>query len=265
MQNSAAGPSAARRVYSKPPVNEAICRMTFAEAARWTIATPGQIYERFKQDYPGVPKKQIDLQAVPGARLDASIAGIEVGLAQGQEMLRLSDNDECRIVLVSPSHISVHSIKPYEGWESLERRLRNAVALLDEVYDTGPVKSVGLRYINRVRISGELFDLDEYFNIPIPTPSEMMSGQVSSFFYRLEMQDQNRPLVYRQTFASMPPPAEQVAEFILDLDFTYEPSDPISAEEAFRLANEAKETENRVFETLITEKCRGLFANAEDH
>jgi uncharacterized protein (TIGR04255 family) len=258
------GPTTARRVYDNPPIHEALCRITFAESARWTIATPGQIYEKFRQDYPAEPKKQVDLQAVlPVTRPGPGVSGVE--LTQGQEMLRLADQEDRRLVLVSPNHISVHSTRPYEGWESLEQRLRGGISRLSEVYNPGPVQNIGLRYINRVRIKGDTLDLDDYFNIAIPTPPPMLGGQVRSFFYRLEMQDAKHPLSYKQTFASLAPEPDDVAEFLLDLDFTYEPPDPTSIEESLRLANETKAVENTIFEALITDKCRELFADAKDH
>src|SRR5262249_21895246 len=94
-----------------------------------------------------------------------------------------------------------------------------------------------------------------------PVPDAMSSANIRAFHYRLEMVDCDRPFSYIQTFASVESGPDDLpsSDFILDLDFTYTAPEPVSMEDALRLAGEMKARENEVFESLITNRCRELF------
>lgn len=246
-----------RREYPNPPIYEAICNVVFAADARWTIATPGHVYDRFRSDYPAEPGKQVEVQA------DLSIAAAEkgrsgFGITRGAEKLRLSTEDGKHLVLVSPRNISFHSIRPYEGWKSLRGRVRTGLDLLSNVYDLLPVEAVTMRYINKIQILEKSFELGDYFSIPVAIP-ENLAVDVAAFFHRTETRERRGPLSFVQTFASTEVD-EGKAEFILDLDFTHKVDEPASTAEALMIADSMKETENAVFESLITDKCRELFS-----
>jgi uncharacterized protein (TIGR04255 family) len=245
--------------YANPPIDEAVCQFTLAESVQWTESTPNRLFEHLKDRYPGLPSQQQMLQAnlTPGG----GILAPELALARNERVVFIDDRNEGRLS-VGPRIVSVHRARPYIGFEEeLLPRIKRDVPSVLEVLEHAPVFSgIAVRYINRIVIRENSFDLSEYFTYwgassALPEPFD---GDLNGFFYRTGGKRTSRPETLTLTFASVDAPKDSAA-FVLDIDLVHNFDDPLDTASAITRLTELKTLENQIFESLITDKCRDLF------
>src|SRR5580700_3961195 len=131
-------PSVPRRVYKYDPIQEAVCEFRFvAPQAGWSVMA-GRLYERLNDLYPNEPAQGMAIVPQPSERPSAP----------GQ--VRLSNPDNTALATVGQHLISVHSVRPYMGWELfLEHIDRTLAAFADIVESDFEIERIGLRYINQ--------------------------------------------------------------------------------------------------------------------
>lgn len=253
-----------RRQYVNPPVAEAIARLQWSREAPWNAATTaGVIYEKIRDLYPEDPKVQGVVQAnigvVPPDAGQVGGGGIHLATTMGR--IAYSAGDGARLLTVTPIDISVHGLKPYEGWEALEARLTEAVERVMPVLfpeESPTVATVGLRYINRVDIPTPGFAFGDYLTITYSLPATFPSN-IKAFFERAELWTaEDDPVHMAFSFGSVDTPPDQSA-FILDLDYYYQPVEPLNLEDARQALASLKEREGKAFESLLQDKLRELF------
>lgn len=254
----------ARREYPKPPIEEALVQVTFAEPLAWNVATPGVLFERFRLEYPQEPVAQEQLQAEVQLQVEVQIpGGAQVGpnfaLNRGAQRYIYKDDSQHRLVVVNPLTLSANSLRPYEGWPALRERFRSAALLTGEVAPLKPVRRVALRYINRVKVPGPRVDTDDYFNLVVRT-AENGQATFRGFMHRVESVLADNETVIVFTFASLAPEQEsQSVDFLLDLEVYRDGLDLHSLEEITQVADALKRIENDEFESCIKEPARELF------
>ncbi|MFN6540064.1 MAG: TIGR04255 family protein [Nostoc sp. EkiNYC01] len=246
-----------RRDYLNPPIEEAVCEFRFAPSTAWNLTVPGLFYEKIRDFYPGEPRQQnlIAAEIIAGKMP----ANPEVTTRTSVTKLLFSSVDAKRLVGVGSDLLSVHSLRPYEGWEDFNKRIDQAFQAYLEVAKPLGVTRIALRYINRIVIpSVESVKLNDYFTaypqIPDGVPSNM-----SGFVTRTESIYDDIPVRLVIILADAEAPEGQL-EFMLDLDISQDWAEtPLSLEEALSNLNELKQREGQVFENLITDRTRGLF------
>jgi uncharacterized protein (TIGR04255 family) len=245
--------------YANPPIDEATCQFTLAEPIKWTPSTPSQLFEHLKGRYPGLPSQQQLLEAnlTPGA----GVVSPEIALTQNERVVFIDDPNQGRLS-VGPRTISLHRGRPYIGFEEelLPRIKKDLPAVLGVLEHTAAFSSVSTRYINKIIIKEQTFDLADYFTYwgaasVLPEPFD---GEIGGFFYRIGGKRASRPETLSLTFGSIDAPKDSAA-FILDIDLTHNFEDPVNTDDATAQLIELKELENQIFESLITDKCRELF------
>lgn len=254
---SPVGPKARRR-YEKPPVVEAIASLKWAEPVRWSVTTPGLLYDALREAYPEEPQAHGTIQTTVEPGGNGSAPGFQ--LVAGPPRMRYSSDGGSRLVLASAQDFAAHGLEPYEGWESLEARLFHATELASDVLGTSgspAVAGVGLRYINRVEIPTVPVRFEDYLTITIGFP-EGFPPQIGAFLDRTTMSYDDLPLTLTLTWASVDAP-EGSSAFVLDLDYLYECPSPTSVEEARAILNEVKLRESVAFEALLQDRLREMF------
>lgn len=251
-----------RRTYREPPIAEAIARIQWATPAAWNIATPGVLFERLKSNYAEEPRAQGILQAGLTQGAPGEAGGI-FSVTAGPQKLLYSADDGSRLLGVSAQDVSVHGLKPYEGWESLKHRFDWGVGqVVDCLFDSKApaVSTIGLRYVNQITIPTEEFRFEDFFTIAFVFP-QSFPPTIGSFLDRVELFYPDEPTKLAFTWASTEA-GEGQSSFVLDLDYYYQPESPIELPAAQILMEELKVREGKAFESLITEKLRDIF-NAE--
>lgn len=245
--------------YTNPPIDEAICQFTLSESVSWTESTPNRLFERLKDRYPGLPSQQQLLQAnlTPGT----GILAPELALTRNERVVFIDDRNEGRLS-VGPRIVALHRAPPYIGFEEeLLPRIRRDVPSVLEALEHAPVFSgISVRYINRIVIRENSFDLAEYFKYwgassALPEPFD---GDIGGFFYRIAGKRTSRPENLTLTFASVDAPKDSAA-FMLDIELVHNFDEQLDTSDAIAQVIELKKLENQIFESLITDKCRDLF------
>ncbi len=256
---TATPPAHHRRVYRNPPVEEAICQLRFSQPLRWTVTTPGELYARLREFYPAEPQQQAMVQANIGveAGQTAEPNAPRFEFTSGTPRILYSNEDGTRKVGVGPDSVSVHGMRPYEGWESLHARLSQAVEILAEGREVPSIQAVGLRYINRLSIPETRFEVGEYLTIDIDLPSAFPAN-IGAFFHRVECTYDDSPIHLAFTFASLQAP-ESESEFLLDLDYTLVRTAAVPVSSALDILQNLKDREGQTFESLLKDKARELF------
>lgn len=246
-----------RRDYTNPPIQEAVCEFRFAPGPAWNLTVPGLFYEKIRDSYPGEPREQnlISAEIVVGKMP----ANPEVAARTNFTKLLFSSLDNKKLTGVSPDLLSIHSLRPYEGWSDFKTRIDQAFQVYLEVAKPIGVTRIALRYINQIDIPFvESVQLEKYFTV-YPLMPDGIPSNLSGFVTRTESIYDDKPIRLVIVLADAPASEGQVS-FMLDLDISQDWTDkPLSLDEALSNLDDLKQREGQVFEKLITDSTRGLF------
>lgn len=245
-----------RRQYAKPPVVEAIARLHWDEPFAWNVTTPGLIFERVRHEYPLEPQFQNVMQA-DFAEPAGQDGPPNFHVTTGPQKIIFSNSDRTQLLIVGPNDVSTHSLAPYEGWESLERRLRVAVEMLGDFVRATGLSQVGIRYINRVEIPSSGYDFTDYMTIGFSMP-EAWPGRITAFLDRAEYAYPDERSRIAFTWASTESEVGASA-FIIDLDLLATVNEDERRAGGWGLLAELKARETAAFESLIQDKLREMF------
>jgi uncharacterized protein (TIGR04255 family) len=246
----------ARHQYKNAPIAEALVEFRFTPGAEWDLTIPGKLHQHpaIKDEYPGKPRTQNVLQAIVQANVGQAP---NFNLQQGVGGIQLVDADAKRILALAPNALSVHVLRPYEGWEKFRPRMDAALTAYREVAGVDSVVRIGLRYVNQVQIPLKQIRIEDYFTCAPQTPAGL-PDLMASFMTRTEhvFEDKGKLIL---TFASLDWTASAPAcTFLLDLDAIWEgPGTPVAG--AMSIVDVLKERVGSAFEKLITQKLREVF------
>lgn len=240
--------------YKNPPIVEAIVELLFPASELWDEASPAKLYERLRDEYPERPGTRKRLEALFSAE------SLEIGepVSVSQQDDRVVYKADTKLLMFGAGAVSVHSLRPYEGWEAWFQRTQKAVDILVSELEPQVITQVGLRYINHVLIPSESFSLTDYFTITQGLPAGGFPDRMSGFFDRMQLAyDDDTEITF--TWATIQPPQsdEDKAAFLVDLDLKstgeFEPQEALSRLQLLH------DRENIAFESLINDRLRGVF------
>jgi uncharacterized protein (TIGR04255 family) len=238
-----------RRQYPNPPIAEAVCEFRFAPGQAWNLTVPGLFYEKIRDLYTGEPRHQ-----------NLIVTELKSGhIPQGATKLLFPSADATKLVGVGPDTLSIHSLRPYEGWNEFSHRIDQAFQFYLQVAKPIGVTRIGIRYINQIAISvDEVVELNEYFTV-YPQLPDGVPSKISGFVMRTESIYEDIPIKLVITLSDTGAPSGQVV-FILDLEVSQTWIEKaLFLEEVFYNLHELKSREQQVFESLITDRTRELF------
>lgn len=242
-----------RRVYQNPPIEEALCEFSFTPSD-WDLAYPVLLRERLRATYPGKARKR-DLFETE--LRDGTAGGSSIGVKQ-TATLQFPSADNRLVLGVRRDVMSVHMLRPYQGWERFVQQIEEALSAYVSLVEPEGIKRIGIRYINRIEIKGEKpIDLKNFFTAS-PTVAADFPGKMINFLTRSEFTYDDRPAKLVMTFASAPAPADMFA-FLLDFDMIFESQDTLPIGEAMSIVQFLRERERDAFESSITDHTRELF------
>lgn len=248
-----------RRQYSNSPIEEAVCEFRFAPGQAWNFTVPGLFYEKVRDLYTGEPSEKNSIATeFKFSRMQA--VNPEVTVVQDLPKFLFPCADGTKLVGVGPDALSIHSLRPYEGWDEFSKRIEQAFQFYLEVAKPVGIIRISLRYINRIVVSSpdQAIELSDYVNI-YPQLPDSVPSRMSKFVTQTELIYEDIPARLAITLSdSEPQPGEVV--FILDLDIAQAwVEKPLSFEEVLSNLYELKSRQGQAFESLITNRTRELF------
>lgn len=246
-----------KKSYPFPPVEEAICEFHFTGCPEVDFQMAFSFFEKLKGEYPGKMRRQHIMQA----GLQATLENPEPTFAvkQGEARIQYLTEDGTRIVGISRNVLSVHSLRPYEGWkDSFRDRIARAFTVFRELAQPAGVRQIVFRYINRIALPNGLITLSDYFVTPPQLPQHIPM-MLQNILCRLEAKFED-PLISAVVTLATLESAQNQNCFLLDIGVSQSATDgTMPLDEALSQAENLKWRGSDLFEAMITEKTRELF------
>jgi uncharacterized protein (TIGR04255 family) len=241
---------AARR-YRQPPIEEALVEFRYVPARAWDPTIPGELFQipELRAAYPGLPRTQNVLVPV-----ESPIEGQPAAALQESQRVQFVDHASRLVLSVGPETLTVHVLRPYDGWEQFRPRIVNALTWCQPVLGFSHVSRVGLRYINRALFGSPQASPDTYFAVG-PKLLPGLGDTAATFLTRVEYVSAPGDKA-RITHAPVPSQAPGQAAYLLDIDLTRELSPSVELGELMPIVDAMHEREGALFEASITDKLR---------
>lgn len=237
--------------YKNPPLVEAVCSFKFGGEQTWNGTIPGLLYAELRDGYPEQPEQRMIFQA----NLFPADSG---QAAQTQQQVVTAFRNGSKVLSVGPDLLSVHSLKPYEGWDSLKARTSRAYEAYCKVGTPNTVENVGVRYINQVMVPSGPVRLEDYFTVTQVLPMDGFGGTtLSSFFDRTELVYEDIPATIAFTWASAESERPDSSAFVLDFDMAWK--EESSIDDALGHLEVLHQRAQAAFESLIRDSLRESF------
>lgn len=242
-----------RRTYKKPPIVEAVVELRFEGGAPWAPDLRERVRTRLSSEYPGPPRsaQQIELQA------SVTDGGLQTSAHTSVHAVLLPSADGTKLVGIGAGLLSTHVITPYPGWEAFKTRAAAAFDIYVREASPRGVRSIGVRYIDRIALPQDVVSFADYF-VGIPPRPESMPPALAGFHVVLQAVEQDGTVVL-MTLGSAAPEQDGRPVVLLDVNIVRNFTTPVPNEEWLRHAEELHTRQRDIFEDSITPLTRGLF------
>lgn len=244
-----------RRKYKNAPIEEALVEFCFVPGQEWDLTIPGKLHQHpdIKDQYPGKPRTQKIVEAALQSDLGQPP---NLAVRGGVRRIQLVDVSGNHLISMGSDVFSVNILRPYEGWEKFRPRINTALQAYAEVARPNGVSRVGVRYINKIVLTGHEINLGTYFRCGPPFIPELPK-KMAGFINRAEfLYDDMVKLLLTQ--ASIEAPEGQSA-FLLDLDLIWESAEAKGLDAIMPIVDDLHEREGVAFEAIITDAAREVF------
>ena len=203
-----------RRIYSKPPIQEAVCEIHFALDQPLDSGKQAQLQPTWRENYPHqkfVQEQQVTLHVSPEA--------VNTQARKSGSRLICRSEDGRRLVQLSGGFLAVNQLKPYPGWQEAFRS--TILALSQEVQVVlGPIpfKGVVLRYINKIDVPQVPLVWEDWFKPSLPIPS-LPNSHPRSLHMQFNVGLEHECALHI-SIASLPPTPD-ISPVILDLSVAW--------------------------------------------
>lgn len=234
--------------YLNPPILEAVCEFRFTEDTPWDVSTPNRVYESLQPDFP-----------IKEIRFTQQISLIQTPDGPKQQIntveltLFFSPNRKT-FVQIGPRLLTIHRLHPYPGWQEFNPAITTAFQALLKLIPNPRFDRIGLRYINKIQVEKQNFELVEFFDYfpycgaKLNQQSYDEFVQIVNFIY-FDGQDGCR--VHFQSTPPVPPQA-----FILDIDYYLQQKDYVTSSTALGWVARAHDQIETIFEGCIKDPVR---------
>lgn len=241
---------AAHRRYANAPITEALIDIQVSLPPEVKLAAFDDVYNRVKADYPSKgDAKLVGATLSFGEQVSASAKQDQIGY-----LLRTKDGKN--VAQVRLNGFTFSRLRPYEHWEALRDEARRIWDIYRDVARPIKVTRVALRYINQFDIKLPM-DFRDYFRT-YPEISSDLPQRLSGFLMQVHIPQEDFKGLTLLTQTLVPPPNEETASVILDIDTFRHEVDFSSESDLWQFLDQLRNRKNEVFEGCITNKTRQL-------
>jgi uncharacterized protein (TIGR04255 family) len=243
--------------YLKAPIFEAIIDIQ----VRVSSAPPPGVFTRLASELSGTFPTSTSINQFQLNIVNNVPGGITpVGHPVRISGVRLTRPQNDRVLQIQPRGMTFSHLPPYTRWNIFSREARPLWQRYVEFVKPDAVTRVALRYINRIYIPHQRFEMSDYFHL-YPRIPEKIPQDVSGFFMQFQMPQadlaKDATAVINMASAGLREDGAQGT--VLDIDlFTPCELEP-STEEIFSLLEIIRTRKNELFEACITDRSRELF------
>lgn len=239
------------KVYSKPPIIEAICEFQFYSVQEWDWTIPGLVYNEIHSEFPEKREERaFEINVAPQENKLVQRVGNALTKMQ---FVRL---DGTAMVQVGPDLLGINVRAPYPGWNDFIKMIATQFEIYLKIVHPKSYKRIGLRYINRMEFATDVMELTEYFHYypHIPPTIEQRHGPFAMRVMHEFAQGRDSLNV---NFANIAVPSKKLA-YVLDLDYSLLQPDKVELGKGIEWIVEAHRTVEVMFEACITDKTRAF-------
>jgi uncharacterized protein (TIGR04255 family) len=240
------------RVYSNPPVIEALCEFHFDPNSPWDVTIFGDYYHRIQAEFPErrqVPQVEMALERRAGSMVSE--------LHERGVRMHFLRPDHSALVQLAPHLLVVNQLQPYVSWKTFTSLIQARLRDYRDVVDVAPLHQMVLRYINRFACTAEAFTVGAVFNPSEFLPARLMRAG-TPFFTRLEMfQEPGYRLALTMGTVESDHP-DQVA-VLLDLAELVIETSALEEHALPATLDKAHDQIEKVFESCLTDAWRARF------
>ena len=234
--------------YKKSPLIEALCEFRFQKTGMVSNIILGKLYEQIEEDFPTVETFKGIGEKADDQKFSQSIIV--------EERTKFVSKDKTRLIQVGEGLLVANQLKPYVDYSSFRAFIKNVVDTYYKVAKPEGIQSIGMRYINRVKIKSDQ-SLDDVFNIGFTMPDTFQSFP-DPFLLRTEFAyaDREDKLIVILATAQM----QDSAKKAIMLDFDYRLAKPEGIDDNFlEWMDEAHEKIEDAFHACLKESVLASF------
>jgi uncharacterized protein (TIGR04255 family) len=180
--------------------------------------------------------------------------------------IKRSSADRTDVAMFRTGTLVIAHLAPYKGWEHLFDRIKNAwLALGRATRENIPLSRIGVRYINRIDISGNNdndspISLFDYVRFHPQAPDGLIGNvPVMEYYSHVVYPIPEDGLTVKLAAANVPSPLIFHKSVLLDIDVFMDHDVPRKAVEVWERLSVMRDRKNMIFETCVTDKARELF------
>lgn len=241
-----------KRHYGNAPIETALIDLQVSLAAFTDIALLAAPTPKIRELYPeSTPVVSGTAQVSLGPRSSADLTTTQVGYYRKAKSEPLSFQ-------ARRDGLTVLRSRPYGNWESLRTQFFEIWEWYKTAVNIEAVKRVGVRYTNKFSIPQPIKDFRDYFKT-VPAVGDSIPGGLAMFTMQLQI-----PIPETGDWVvlseAMPPLVNggvtSAVTVILDIDVVRQRD--ISVKDIGAVLDELHDTENRFFESSITDLARSI-------
>jgi uncharacterized protein (TIGR04255 family) len=244
------------KLYTKPPITQAICEFQFKSPKDWDWTIPGLVYQQIESDFP-VKKQEMafEIQVMPQSnpvvqQAGSALSKMQFVSASGQAMVQ-----------IGPDLLGINALSPYPGWSTFAQLIARQFDVYRKVANPVAFKRIGLRYINQIEFPAEALELTEYFHFypHLPEGVEQKHGPFAMRVVQMHAEERDSMSL---SLANVLVPTGRLG-FASDIDYVLLKSSIIELDHGLKWVEEAHQNVEAMFEACISDKTRALFGESK--
>jgi uncharacterized protein (TIGR04255 family) len=166
------------------------------------------------------------------------------------------------ILQITPNSLVSSVLAPYTSWEQLVSFTIDNISIWRGAASPGKYTRIGIRYINRIDIpapEGHPVRIEDYLNI-YPSVPDMDASVFLNFALQVVIPFGFEGCIATLNSGGVDSPLLEHVSFVLDTDIYKESDLPEDEAQLEAFLARVRPHKNALFESLITDKARALFA-----
>lgn len=246
----------ARRIgtrYSRAPIAEAVIDVRAVLADQVDLDALGRYQDALGGEYP-TSQKRMQFRG----QFSMDEGGLNADTAQEQLGFAFVSEDGRQVVQAKLDGFTFSRLAPYETFEPFSAEALRLWDMFEGMFAPGRVTRVGVRYVNRLPLPGDLIELSDYLRT-FPEIAPELPQEVGGYFMSLSipLPAFRAELTMTQTIVDTP----EASVLVLDNDvarFMAHVCDGSTAGWLSEVLGDLRAAKNEVFEASITDKVREL-------
>lgn len=237
--------------YNLAPIAEAVIAIKVNPSDEIRPLMLKEVNEKFKDIY----TKQEDLnfstgEFVFGESLSSSLKSEHVGYM-------FKNQKEDQIYQLHKDNFIFSKLSPYTRWSEFRDEGKKVWNEYFRLFTPKDFIRVGLRYINKIHIPENKFDLDKYFNFSPQLPESLNDKKLKSYIQKVTLDVDGKGT--QANILQTPINSTEKSGVTIVLDIDVYKNNVSSNEDIWDALEEFRIHKNDFFEALITDETRSLF------